>query len=102
VPDNEEEHVIIVGGRFDVDPEQRDAFLAERHEIMRTSRNEDGCLEYSFAADPLEPDRVILFERWESQAALDAHLAAISPTSTVTARSTSITVYEVAGERRLR
>ena len=102
MPDNEEEQVIIVGGRFEVDPEQRDAFLAERHEIMRTSRNEDGCLEYTFAADPLEPDRVILFERWESQATLDAHLAAISPTSTVTPRSTSITVYEVVGERRLR
>jgi hypothetical protein len=29
VPDNEEEHVIIVGGRFEVDPEQRDAFLAD-------------------------------------------------------------------------
>ena len=74
--DNEEEPVIIVGGSFEMDPEQRDAFLAERHERMRTSRGEDGCLEYTFAADPLEPSRVILFERWESQAALDAHLAA--------------------------
>ena len=45
---------------------------------MRTSRGEDGCLEYTFAADPLEADRVILFERWESQAALDAHLAALA------------------------
>ena len=68
--------MVIVGGRFEVNPEERDAFLAERHEIMRTSRGEDGCLEYTFAADPLEADRVILFERWESQAALDAHLAA--------------------------
>jgi quinol monooxygenase YgiN len=102
VPDNEEEHVIIVGGTFEVDPEQRNAFLAERQEIMRTSRNEDGCLEYTFAADPLEPDRVILFERWESQAALDAHLAAISPTTTRTPRSASITAYDVVGERRLR
>lgn len=94
--------MIIVGGRFEVDPEQRDAFLAERHQLMRTSRSEDGCLEYTFAADPLEPSRVILFERWENQAALDAHLAAISATTTVTPRSTLITIYDVAGERRLR
>jgi len=64
---------------------------------MRISRGEDGCLEYTFAADPLEPDRVILFERWESQAALDAHIAAIVATTTVTPRSASVTLYEVAG-----
>jgi quinol monooxygenase YgiN len=94
--------VVIVGGRFEVDPAEREAFLAERYEMMRTSRGEDGCLEYTFAPDPLEPGRVVLFERWESQAALDAHLAAISATTTVTPRSASVTVYEVAGERSLR
>ena len=94
--------MVIVGGRFEMDPEQREAFLAERHEMMRTSRGEDGCLEYTFAADPLEPGRVVLFELWESQTALDAHLAAIAATTTVTPRSASITRYDVAGERPLR
>ena len=94
--------MIIVGGRFDVDPERREAFLVERHEMMRTSRSENGCLEYTFAADPLEPGGVILFERWESQAALDAHLAASSGTTTVTPRSASVMRYDVAGERPLR
>jgi quinol monooxygenase YgiN len=94
--------VVIVGGTFDVDPAQRDAFLAERLGMMLASRDEDGCLEYTYAADPLEPGRVILFERWESQAALDAHLAAISATTNITPRSASITLYDVAGERPLR
>jgi quinol monooxygenase YgiN len=93
--------VIIVGGRFEVDPEQRDAFLAERLEVMRTSRGEDGFLEYTFAADPLETAGVILFERWESQAALDAHLAALVRNTTIAPRSSSIRIYEVAGERGL-
>ncbi|HEX5586061.1 MAG TPA: hypothetical protein VFZ17_02015, partial [Acidimicrobiia bacterium] len=35
-------------------------------------------LEYVFAPDPLESDRVILSERWESAADLDAHLAALT------------------------
>ena len=48
------------------------------------------------------PSRVILFERWESQAALDAHLAAPAATTTVTPRSASIMLYEVASERSLR
>jgi quinol monooxygenase YgiN len=69
---------------------------------MRTSRAEDGCLEYTFAADPLEPGRVILFERWENQAALDAHLAAISAATEVTPRSVEVNLYEVTGERSLR
>jgi quinol monooxygenase YgiN len=99
---NEEANVVIVGGSFEIDPDQRDAFIAERHEMMHTSRSEDGCLEYTFAADPLESGRVILFERWESQAALDAHLAAITATPSVTPRSVEVTVYDIAGERRLR
>lgn len=94
--------MIIVGGSFEVDPAQRDAFLAERYQMMQKSRSEDGCLEYTFAADPLESSRVILFERWESQAALDAHLAALSASTTVTPRSASVTLYEVASERQLR
>ena len=57
--------VIIVSGTFEVDPARRDEFLAERHERMRTSRAEAGCLEYTFSADPLDPGRVLLFERWE-------------------------------------
>jgi quinol monooxygenase YgiN len=94
--------MVIVGGEFEVDPVQRDAFITEREAVMRTSRAEDGCLEYTFAADPLAADRVILFERWESQAALDAHLAAFSARTEIEPRSASITIYDVAGERRLR
>jgi quinol monooxygenase YgiN len=102
LPRNEEANVVIVGGRFEVDPDDREAFLAERHEMMRRSRGEDGCLEYTFAADPLDAGAVILFERWESQVALDAHLAAMTATTSVVPRSTTITIYDVAGERRLR
>jgi quinol monooxygenase YgiN len=67
--------MIIVGGIFEVDPAERDVFLASRHEAMRTSRAEHGCIDYVFGADPIEPNRVVLFERWETQADLDAHLA---------------------------
>jgi quinol monooxygenase YgiN len=94
--------MIIVGGRLEVDPEEREVFLAERHDMMRTSRGEVGCLEYTLAADPLEPGGVILFERWESQAALDAHLAALSAKTTIKPRSASIMRYDVTGERPLR
>jgi quinol monooxygenase YgiN len=96
--------VVIVGGLFEVDPDQREEFLARRHELIRRSRAETGCLEYTFAADPIDPGRVVLFERWSSQADLDAHLAVPRPSESVdapVARSSSIVVYDVSGERPL-
>ena len=94
--------MVIVGGSFHVDPAQRDEFIAERLELMRHSRAEDGCLEYTMAVDPLEPGRVVLTERWATRDALDAHLAALPqiPT-TVTPTATSIVIYTVSGEQTL-
>jgi quinol monooxygenase YgiN len=98
--------VVIVGGTFEVEPHLREQFLAGRLDLMRNSRAERGCLEYIYSADPLNPGRVVLFERWSTKEDLDAHLAAsrAAPSSapaTVKPQSGSITVYEVAGERPL-
>lgn len=99
--------MVIVAGVFTMDPGQREAYLASRMELMRVSRAEKGCIEYTFAADPLEPGRVVLFEKWESQEDLDAHLAAIPAPSASSApqfepTSSSIVIYDVTGERQLR
>jgi quinol monooxygenase YgiN len=69
--------VIIVAGHFIVAPDQREQFLRGRAEIMQRSRSEPGCVTYAFTPDPLDPGRVLLFERWESKAALADHLAAL-------------------------
>jgi len=68
--------MVIVAGTIELDPDQREAFLAGRIDGMRTSRAEPGCLEYTLSADPTDPRRVMLFERWVRQEDLDAHLAA--------------------------
>jgi quinol monooxygenase YgiN len=98
--------VVVVGGTFQFDPSTRDQFLASRLDMMRNSRAEAGCLEYTFAADPIDPGRVVLYERWESQDALDAHLAAMraaprSSVDEVEPISSSIVIYDISGERRL-
>ena len=98
--------MVIVAGSLEVDPAQREAFLAGRMDGMRTTRAEPGCLEYTFSADPIEPGRVLLIERWASQEELDAHViaararpapagAAVAPTAA------SVFVYDVSGERPL-
>ena len=98
--------MVIVAGTFEVDPEQREAFLTGRIDGMRTSRAEPGCLEYTFSADPTDPGRVLLFERWARQEDLDTHLAAArarpaSPGTGVAPKAASIFVYNVTGERPL-
>ena len=42
-------------------------------EMVRASRAEDGCIDYSLASDLADPDTLVLFERWRDQQALDAH-----------------------------
>jgi quinol monooxygenase YgiN len=69
--------MLIVAGHFDADPAERDAFLAGRVDAIRSTRTEGGCLEYVMSADPVDPTRVMLFERWADQVAFDAHMAAI-------------------------
>ena len=97
--------LVIVAGWFEVDPEERDAFVAERVASIRRSRSEQGCIEYVIAADPADPRRAVLFERWASQADLDAHLGrsgqASSDSPSVTPTAMSIVVYDVSGERAL-
>ena len=70
--------MIIVQGVFRIAPEDREQFLAESLELQQISRAEPGCIEYVFAADPVESDRMILSERWQSRADLDAHLEAMA------------------------
>jgi len=43
--------------------------------MVRISREEDGCIDYTFARDLADPDTLVLFERWRDQEALQAHMA---------------------------
>jgi quinol monooxygenase YgiN len=67
--------MLIIAGTFDIDPARRDEFIAGKEAAMRESRAEAGCTAYVMSADPLEPGRVYLYERWESKEHLAPHLA---------------------------
>lgn len=43
--------------------------------MIEASRAEEGCLEYNYAEDVLEPGLIHVKERWTEQAALDRHFA---------------------------
>jgi quinol monooxygenase YgiN len=94
--------MLIVAGHFTLDPADRDAFLEGRADAMRETRTEGGNLEYVMSADPLDPTRVVLFERWADQASFDAHMAVVSkaPRGTGPApKGFEVKIYDIAGER---
>jgi quinol monooxygenase YgiN len=66
--------VIAIIGHIDVDPADRDRLVASTVDLQRSTReDEPGCLNYTMAADPVDPGRISIVELWESAAALDAH-----------------------------
>lgn len=65
---------IIIAGEIYLPPERRADCLAAGAPLQEaTRRDEPGCLAYVFAADPLRPDVITVYERWADAAALEAH-----------------------------
>lgn len=58
--------MIIVSGRLYVDPDARAAYLDGCRTVLEQARAAPGCLDFALSPDPLEPDRVNVYERWES------------------------------------
>jgi quinol monooxygenase YgiN len=53
-----------------VQPSDRDRYLAAVVDVARLARAAPGCLDFVQAADQLDPTRINVYERWES----DDHL----------------------------
>ena len=62
--------MIIVAGWVQVDRVDRDRYVADCVAVVQQARTAPGCLDFTIAGDPVESDRVNVYERWES----DAHL----------------------------
>jgi quinol monooxygenase YgiN len=64
--------MIIVSGRLYVRPGARQEFLTRSGEAVVAARRAPGCMDFVVAGDPIEPDRVNVYEEWESEQALVA------------------------------
>ena len=69
--------MVVVAGTIAFESgEARDGAVAASVELQRSTREtEPGCLAYVFAADPVEPTVVQLYELWQDAASLEAHFA---------------------------
>ena len=64
--------MVIVTGHLLVDPDDRAAYLDGCRGIVEAARRADGCLDFAISADLVDPARVNVLERWESQEAVEA------------------------------
>ena len=94
--------MVIVAGHLVVDPTERDDYLSGCVEVVRQARRAPGCLDFSLSADVVEPGRINIFERWESQAAVEAFRGS-GPSDEQGAAivSAAMAEYDVTAERNL-
>lgn len=64
--------MIIVAGHLRVDPGVREEYVRGCVDVVRQGRGAPGCLDFVLTADPLDPARVNVFERWDSDEQLAA------------------------------
>ena len=65
--------MILVAGSLQYAPGAIQALRQDMQKFVEATRREDGCINYDLAVDTSDPNRLILFERWRDQMALDAH-----------------------------
>jgi heme-degrading monooxygenase HmoA len=62
--------MIIVAGHLELEPHDRDTFVVDSVPAVELARTTPGCHDFSVSADPLDPTRVNVLERWESTESL--------------------------------
>jgi quinol monooxygenase YgiN len=94
--------VVIVAGHITVEPQQRASYLADCVRVVEEARGAAGCLDFAISADLIDPSRINIFERWASQAAVDAFRGSgPSDEQGAAIRSASVAEFDVADVRPL-
>lgn len=67
--------MLLVVGTVRLPPENIQDARPIMARMVAASRAEDGCAEYSYAQDVIDPGLIHVKELWRDQAALDRHFA---------------------------
>ena len=94
--------MVIVAGHLVVDPDERAAYLDGCRAVVEAARATEGCLDFAISADGVDPGRVNVYERWESQDSVEAFRGDGVPDDQAAAiRSASVAEYGAVEERVL-
>ncbi|MDI6103723.1 antibiotic biosynthesis monooxygenase [Actinoplanes sp. NEAU-A12] len=90
--------MIIVAGSLHVEPADRDRYLDAVAGVARTARQAGGCHDFVQAADPIDPSRINVYERWESDDDLHRFRASAGPDlETPPIREADVRKYRISG-----
>ena len=95
--------MIIVAGSVRMDPAKREAARTIMEKVITASRGEDGCIDYAYAVDVLDPGLLRVWEVWRDRETLQRHFQmphltewrAAWPTFGISDRK--LAVYDVSG-----
>jgi quinol monooxygenase YgiN len=94
--------MIIVSGHLIVDAAERARYLAGCDDVIRQARQAEGCIAFYLSADPLETNRINVFEQWESREAVAAFRGAgPSDEQQAAIRDSEVFQHDVASSHRL-
>ena len=63
--------VIIVAGTLTIKAGWREQFIEKSRESILQARKNEACVDFSVSPDPIDFNRVNIFEKWKSRSALD-------------------------------
>lgn len=66
---------IAISARLVIEPGRVDEYLQAAQDVIRHTREEQGCELYAFARDIQQPNVIWISEQWQSDAALQQHFA---------------------------
>jgi quinol monooxygenase YgiN len=93
---------VVVAGYLVVDPEARADYLAGCVDVVRQARAAAGCLDFTISGDLLDAGRINVYERWESQSAVEAFRGGgPSGDQAAVVTSASVAEYDVGARRSL-
>ena len=94
--------MVIVAGHITVEPQERESYVAGCVSVVEQARGAAGCLDFAITADLVDPGRVNIFERWESQAAVETfRRSGPSNKQRAAMLSESVAEYDIADVRPL-
>lgn len=64
--------MLTVAGFLQVEATERHDYVQGCAQVVELARAADGCLDFAISADIVDPARINIFERWESEEQLSA------------------------------
>ncbi|WP_422746817.1 putative quinol monooxygenase [Mycobacterium sp. WMMD1722] len=94
--------MVIVAGHLIVDASARDGYLRGCRHVVERARRAPGCLDFSVSPDLIDPCRIAVFERWASQAAVEAFRGdGVDAEQGAAIEAAEVSEYDVAAARQL-